>query len=282
MIVTRFAPSPTGYLHLGSVYSAVFAKRAADDANGRYLVRIEDIDAQRSKPEFTAGILTDLSWLGLAGAPPVRHQSSHLREYQAGLARLDQMELLYPCFCTRTDIAREIQAAGGAPQGPDGPAYPGTCRTLTPVERDKRMKAGSIPVWRLRMEKACEMVGRLHFHERNCGQISCAPERFGDVVLARKDSPTSYHLSVTVDDALQGVTLVTRGKDLLPSTDVHRLLQALLDLPEPEYWHHELLLGPDGKRLAKRDKSMSVRALRAHGHTATEIVEMTEKWADDC
>ena len=280
MTVTRFAPSPTGHLHLGSVFSALFARRAARADGGRYLVRIEDIDTVRCRPEFTARMLADLGWLGLGSDDkPERRQSAHLDDYRAALARLDGMGLVYPCFCTRADIAREIQAAGGAPHGPDGPVYPGICRGLPRAEARQRIAAGETPAWRLDMAAALAVTGPLAFHDRARGQIACRPEAFGDVVLARKDTPTSYHLSVTVDDALQGVTLVTRGEDLLPSTDVHRVLQALLGLPEPMYWHHGLLLGPDGKRFAKRDRSVSVPDLRADGLSAAEILALAEVMA---
>ena len=277
MTVTRFAPSPTGYLHLGSVYSAVFARRVARAEGGRYLVRIEDIDTTRCKPEFTARMLVDLDWLGLGSdEKPERRQSAHLDDYRAALERLDGMGLVYPCFCTRADITREIQAAGGAPHGPDGPVYPGICRGLARAEAQARMAAGETPAWRLDMAAALALTGPLAFHDRARGLIDCRPAAFGDVVLARKDTPTSYHLSVTLDDALQGVTPVTRGEDLLPSTHVHRVLQALLGLPEPVYWHHGLLLGPDGKRFAKRDRSVSVPDLRAEGRSAAEIIAMAE------
>lgn len=277
MTVTRFAPSPTGHLHLGSVYSALFAQRAARADGGRYLVRIEDIDTVRCRPEFTAQMLADLDWLGLGSdEKPERRQSEHMADYRAALERLRSMGLVYPCFCTRADIAREIQAAGGAPHGPDGPIYPGICRGLMTAEAEERIADGETPAWRLDMAAALAVTGPLSFHDRALGRVESHPEAFGDVVLARKDTPTSYHLSVTVDDALQGVTLVTRGEDLLPSTDVHRVLQALLGLPEPMYWHHGLLLGPDGKRFAKRDKSVSVPDLRAEGRSAAEILAMAE------
>jgi len=285
MRVTRFAPSPTGHLHLGSVYSALFAWRLARGAGGRFLVRLEDIDQTRCKPEYARRMLDDLAWLGLDWDGEVRVQSRHIDDYRAALARLDGMGLLYPCFCTRAQIAAEIAAAGGAPHGPDGPVYPGTCRGMPRGEARARIAGGQHPAWRLDMAKAAERAGPLMFREwggasegegveRVAPSVACRPGRFGDVVLARKDSPTSYHLAVTVDDALQGVTLVTRGEDLLPATDIHRLLQALLGLPEPDYWHHSLLLGPDGKRFAKRDKSVSVPDLRAAGHTAAAVLAM--------
>ena len=276
MLVTRFAPSPTGHLHLGSVYSALFAWRMARDGGGRFLVRIEDIDQTRCKPEFAARMLDDLAWLGLDWDGDVRYQSAHFDDYRAALQRLRDMGLLYPCFCTRRQIAVEIEAAGGAPHGPDGPLYPGTCRGLSQREADQRIAAGETPAWRLDMTAAFADAGALTFRDRGLGEIVCDPARFGDVVLARKDSPTSYHLAVTVDDGLQGVTCVTRGEDLLAATDIHRVLQALLGLPQPEYWHHPLLLGEDGKRFAKRDRSVSVPDLRAAGHSAEEVLAMAQ------
>ncbi len=279
MRVTRFAPSPTGHLHLGSVYSALFAWRLAKDLGGRFLLRLEDIDQTRCKPEFAARMLDDLAWLGLDWDGEVRVQSQHFDDYRASLTRLDSMGLLYPCFCTRAQIASEIEAAGGAPHGPDGPVYPGICRDLPRSDAEARIAAGEQPAWRLDVVRAVKRAGPLKYHDHVRGKTACKPLRFGDVVLARKDSPTSYHLSVTVDDALQGVTLVTRGEDLLHATDIHRLLQALLGLPEPDYWHHPLLLGPDGKRFAKRDKSVSVPDLRMAGHSPAEVLAMAEALA---
>ncbi len=257
---TRFAPSPTGYLHLGHAYSALFARARGE----RFLLRIEDIDHTRCRPEYTTAIAEDLSWLGITWDGPIRIQSAHAAEHEAALARL--RPLLYPCFCTRADIA----AAGGAPQGPDGPIYPGTCRTLPPAERDRRISAGHPHAWRLDTARATP--GPLFFTDRTRGRLRCTPETLGDVVLARKDAGLSYHLCVVCDDAAQGVTLVTRGEDLLPATAIHRLLQTLLDLPEPLYEHHPLLLDADGKRLAKRDNAPTLRSLRAAGETAAAVV----------
>ncbi len=271
MEVTRFAPSPTGYLHLGHAYSAILASEAGD----RFLLRIEDIDGGRCRPEFEAAIFEDLEWLGLEWEKPVRRQSDHFDDYRVALDRLSGNGLIYPCFCTRTDIRREIERAGGAPQGPDGPVYPGICRALSGDERESRAAAGESYALRLDVETACERTGRLTWIDRDRGEIEARPARFGDVVLARKDAPTSYHLAVTLDDALQGVTLVTRGVDLAPATDIHRLLQALLDLPVPDWKHHSLMTGPDGKRYAKRDRSLTLRSLREAGRTADDIRRMT-------
>lgn len=266
MIVTRFAPSPTGRLHLGHAFSALFAERAARTAGGRFLLRFEDIDGGRCRPEFAAGILEDLTWLGVRWDGPVRVQSEHADDYRAALVRLRGRGLLYPCFCTRKDIQDEIARAGHAPHGPDGALYPGICRGLAPAEAERRIAAGTPYALRLDMARALAAVpGPLRFEDRDAGTIVADPAQFGDVVLARKDVPTSYHLAVTVDDALQGVTLVTRGLDLLPSTHVHRLLQALLDLPVPDHHHHRLLTDAAGQRLAKRADSASLATLRAAG-----------------
>ncbi len=266
---TRFAPSPTGYLHAGHAASAVFAWRKARDAGGRFLLRIEDIDPVRCRPAYTAAILEDLTWLGLGLGlewdGPVRVQSEHLSAYGVALDRLRGEGLLYPCFCTRTRIAQEVAAAGHAPHGPDGPVYPGTCRRLGAGERQERIAAGEAHSWRLDMGEAWRRTGRLTFHEEGRGRLVCDPLGFGDVVLARKDVPASYHLCVAHDDAVQGVTMVTRGVDLLASTSVHRVLQAVLGWPEPGYAHHPMVLGADGRRLSKRDGALALRELRARG-----------------
>ncbi len=257
MAVTRFAPSPTGRLHLGHAHAALFARRAAGP--GRFLLRHEDIDPGRCRPDFIAEIEADLAWLGLDWERPARRQSEHLADYRAALDRL--APLLYPCFCTRRDIAE----AGGAPQGPDGPIYPGTCRRLDRGQAADRIAAGAAHAWRLDMAAALRQAPPLLFVDHGIGRVAAEPGQFGDVVLARKDVPTSYHLSVVVDDALQGVTLVTRGEDLLPATHLHRLLQHLLGLPVPDYHHHGLLTGPDGRRLAKRDRAETLADLRTRG-----------------
>ncbi len=276
---TRFAPSPTGHLHLGHAFSAWCGWRRARQANGRFLVRLEDIDPNRCRPEFAASILEDLAWLGLDWDGEVRVQSQHLPAYQATLDHLAGMGLLYPCFCTRADIQREVAASAAAPHGPDGaPLYPGTCRRLSPAEREDRIAAGEKFALRLDMQAAYRPG--LTYHEEGQGQpgwepgcrLPCHPERFGDVVLARKDAPASYHLCVTHDDALQGITLVTRGVDLQPATDLHRLLQTLMGWPEPGYAHHHLLTDDTGRRLAKRDRAATLRAMREAGVAPAEIL----------
>lgn len=262
---TRFAPSPTGELHLGHAHSALFAWHAARRAGGRFLLRIEDIDPTRCRAEFERGIRADLAWLGLTWEEPVRRQSEHFDLYARVLADLDGLGVLYPCFCTRGDIQAEIARAGGAPHGPDGPLYPGTCRLLEPSARRERIAAGQAHAWRLDVTAAVRRSGPLHWYDRGLGWQTAQPELLGDIVLSRKETPGSYHLCVTVDDHEQGVTLVTRGMDLVPATHVHRLLQALLGLDVPEWHHHGLVTGADGRRLAKRDRAETLAALREAG-----------------
>ena len=272
MIVTRFAPSPTGHLHLGHAYSAMFAAKAA--AGGRFLLRIEDIDPVRCKPEFADAITEDLHWLGLSWPEPVRRQSQHIVDYAAALDALRDKGLVYPCFCTRREIEQEAQGAARAPHAEDGtPVYPGICRHLSQGDRAEKLARHPAANWRLDVAAAMKTTGPLFWHDRGRGRVDARPETFGDVVLARKDVPTSYHLSATVDDHLQGVTLVTRGEDLFASTHVHRLLQALLGFETPDYHHHRLLADAAGRRYAKRDRSATLRALRAQGKTADEILE---------
>ena len=267
-IVTRFAPSPTGYLHLGHAFSALTAWRRARGAGGQFLLRLEDIDPIRCRPEYAAAILEDLAWLGLDWDGPVRAQSEHLEDYAAVLDRMRARGLIYPRFCSRADIQRRVIAA--APHGSDGgPVYPGTCRVLSEAERAARMDQPHA----LRLDMARAMIEGLTFEEVGEGIVPADPARFGDAVLARKDTPTSYHLCVTHDDALQGVTLVTRGEDLKEATHLHRLLQALMDWPTPLYAHHRLLTDASGRRLAKRDRAMTLRALRAAGVPADEVRE---------
>jgi glutamyl-Q tRNA(Asp) synthetase len=266
-VVTRFAPSPTGYLHLGHAFSALTAWHAARDVGGRFLLRIEDIDIRRCKPAFTEAILVDLAWLGLDWDGAVRRQSRHFDDYGAALDRLSTMGLIYPCFCTRADIA----AATSAPHGPDGPLYPGTCRHRSGDERRQLMAAGTEFALRLDAAKAAATAGPYSFHDALHGDVEGNPLLFGDVVIARKDTPTSYHLAVTVDDHLQGVTLVTRGEDLYPATHVHVLLQRLLGYATPSYAHHRLLTDADGRRFAKRDRALTLRSMRGSGTSPADV-----------
>ena len=259
-MLTRFAPSPTGELHLGHAYSAVLAHEAGRAAEGRFLIRIDDIDGSRSREEYVAASLADLAWLGIEwDGEPVR-QSARLGDYAAALETLRDRGLVYPCFCTRADIAASLSA----PHGPSGAIYPGTCRHLSDAERARRI--GAEPhCWRLDTARSLAEAGELMWEEVGQGRRVADPLAHGDIVLARKDAPASYHLASTLDDAAMGVTHVIRGADLIASTDVHRLLQALLGLPTPVYHHHGLVCGPDGKRLAKRDAAAALASLRDCG-----------------
>lgn len=278
-VVTRFAPSPTGELHLGSAYSARIAWRRARDAGGTFLVRIEDIDIRRCRREYETAMLADLRWLGLAWDGEVRRQSDHFADYGRVMDRLDARGLVYPCFCTRADIAASTTAPHPTTMGPDGPLYPGTCRHLSNEERRRRIAAGIEHCMRFDCARAAEQAGAYSFHDETLGWIEGQPLLMGDFVIARKDTPTSYHLSVTVDDHLQGVTLVTRGIDLLPSTHVHALLQKLLGYAAPQYAHHPLLTDASGRRFAKRDRDLTIRALRESGRTPAEVFEMIDGWS---
>jgi glutamyl-Q tRNA(Asp) synthetase len=260
--VTRFAPSPTGRLHLGHAYSALLARDFAREREGTFLLRIEDIDPGRSRPEHVDGILEDLLWLGLEWDGEIIYQSERLELYAAALERLKAEGLAYPCFCTRADIA----ASAAAPQGPEGAIYPGSCRGL-------RNPDLAVPhAWRLDVARAAARAGPLYWMDGHT-EVEAEPARFGDVVLARKDAPASYHLAVTVDDADQGVTDIVRGRDLYACTDVHRLLQALLGLPTPTYHHHALLTGEAGERLAKRHNAPTLASLREAGADPAALVD---------
>jgi glutamyl-Q tRNA(Asp) synthetase len=284
--VFRFAPSPNGFLHLGHALSAMMNFDLARETGGRFLLRIEDIDAARCRPEYEAAIYEDLAWLGLTWEQPVRRQSEHLASYGAALTRLQQDGLVYPSFESRAEIAELVaqrEAMGAAsgsrpwPRDPDGaPLYPGDARLLSSAERVHRMAAEPYAL-RLDMAKAIAGVGPLTWGEmgagtRNeAGEIAAAPEAWGDVVLARKDIPTSYHLAVVVDDALQGITHVVRGRDLFAATAVHRLLQVLLGLPAPMYRHHRLILDAEGRKLSKSTPTTALHELRAQGLTPNDI-----------
>jgi glutamyl-Q tRNA(Asp) synthetase len=281
MPIFRFAPSPNGYLHLGHGLSALINFEMARAAGGRFLLRIEDIDATRCRPEFEAAIYEDLAWLGITWEEPVRRQSDHLDDYRQAVAALAARGLVYPTFESRAEIARlvaEREATGAWPCDPDGaPLYPGAAHELTPAERQARMASGVPYALRLDMAKAVEAVGSLTWRESGrgpggeTGQVQAVPRAWGDVVLARKEIPTSYHVSVVIDDARQGVTQVVRGQDLFWSTSVHRLLQVLLGLPEPDYLHHRLILDADGRKLSKSTRATALRALRAERCTPHDI-----------
>jgi glutamyl-Q tRNA(Asp) synthetase len=271
VFVTRFAPSPTGYLHRGHAFSALTAHEAARAVNGRFLLRIEDIDATRCRPEFEAAICEDLAWLGLSWEEPVRRQSDHLDDYQGALDRLAAKGLLYRCFRTRREVADEIARA------PHGAMEVFRGAVLPPDEEARRLAANEPFAWRLSLDAAERALGgfqHLTFVEEGSGAprtVQARPELGGDVVLARKDVGVAYHLAVVFDDALQGITHVIRGEDLAEATHVQRLLQALLGLPTPIYRHHRLLTGPDGRRFAKRDRAQTLRELRAAGVTPADL-----------
>jgi glutamyl-Q tRNA(Asp) synthetase len=272
---TRFAPSPTGLLHLGHAFAAITAYQAAD--GGTFLLRIEDLDRGRARAEYEAAIEEDVAWLGLSWEQPVLHQSARFEVYRSALAVLADQGLLYPCFCTRKEIAAEITRAAEAPHRSDYGLYPGTCRNFSAADRERYVARGQPYVIRLDTTKAAAQAGPLSFMELGEGPdaeqgIICVnPTLLGDIVLARKDIPVAYHLAVVVDDAFQGITLVTRGNDLFAATHVQRLLQALLKLPAPLYAHHRLILDARGRKFSKRDQALTLRSLREQGVNSSEI-----------
>jgi glutamyl-Q tRNA(Asp) synthetase len=282
--IFRFAPSPNGHLHLGHAYSALLNDEMARATDGRLLLRIEDIDTARCRPEYEAAILDDLQWLGIAWQPNVRRQSEHFDDYQAAVEKLEAMGLLYPSFESRSEIAALVAARdrqGHWPRDPDGvPLYPGRARKMPKAERERRRREGEPFALRLAIDAAVARAGVLTWNETGCGPqgqsgiVAAAPQMWGDVVLARKEAPTSYHLAVAIDDALQGVTDVVRGQDLFWSTGIHRLLQALLGLPEPTYHHHRLILDAGGRKLSKSTLATSLRQLRASGTSPAEVRRM--------
>ncbi len=285
--VFRFAPSPNGLLHLGHALSAILNFDMARAAGGRLILRIEDIDATRCRPEYEAAIYEDLAWLGIEWEQPVRRQSEHLDEYRSVLAKLDALRLSFPSFESRTEISRMVadrQSHARWPHDPDGaPLYPGWARGMATEEREARIARGEPYAIRLDMIRAMEWAGPLRWSESGAGprgesgesgEVAAEPAAWGDVILGRKETPTSYHLSVAIDDALQGVTHVVRGQDLFWSTSVHRVLQAVLDLPTPAYHHHRLILDADGRKLSKSMRATGLRELRADGATPGDIRAM--------
>ena len=271
-MLTRFAPSPTGLLHLGHAYAAKFAYDLAKRQGGEFLLRFEDIDTTRVRDEYYVAIEDDLMWLGIPWAGSAVRQLDRLPAYMQALEKLKALGVVYPCFCTRRDIQDEIAGMGNAPHGPEGPLYPGICKNLSREQCGERIGAGEAHCWRLDAQKSSDLCGSLIFDDAMKGIISVDLSVLGDVVLARKDIATSYHLAVVVDDAAQGITDVTRGEDLLSSTHVHRVLQVLLGLPAPRYHHHPLVLDAAGTRLAKRNDALSIRALREQGKTPVEVL----------
>lgn len=278
MIVrTRFAPSPTGRLHLGHALAARVAHHLARQSpGGIFLLRHEDIDGPRVRDEFYQGIETDLQWLGLHWDESPLRQTSRTAAYDSALDQLRQAGLVYPCFCTRREIREELARASSAPQGPEGPIYPGTCKHLTPTEQRQKLDSGVPHAWRLDSQKATSLTEQLTYHDLLHGTRPVDPGLLGDVVLARRDIGCAYHLAVVVDDAYQQITHVTRGEDLLSSTHVHRMLQVLLGLPEPIYLHHALVLDEEGKRLAKRNDSLAIATLRDEGISPAEVLSRTD------
>jgi glutamyl-Q tRNA(Asp) synthetase len=282
--VFRFAPSPNGHLHLGHAFSALLNFDMAREMGGRFLLRIENIDTTRCRPEYEAAIYEDLAWLGLEWEQPVRRQSEHFGEYRAALAKLESMRLTFPSFESRAELAHLVadrQSHANWPRDPDGvPLYPGAGRLLAEEERAARIASGAPYAIRLDMQRAIEWAGPLTWWEDGAGpvgeggHVGARPADWGDVILARRDTPTSYHLSVVVDDAAQGVTHVVRGSDLYRATDVHRLLQTLLGLPAPVYCHHKLIVDDEGRKLSKSTKSTGLRDLRAQGRTSSDIRRM--------
>lgn len=275
--VTRFAPSPTGRLHLGHIFSALVAARLGEG----YLLRIDDIDHTRCRPAFANQLMDDLTFLGLAWQGEPTYQSHRLDHYAAALDRLRKMDLVYPCYLTRAELADVLSAPHGVPQIASPTAPTATDSALPPGEAARRAGSGVEPAWRLRTERAMELVGDIGWIDLRCGMVQpVTMAAHGDVVVARRDIGTSYHLSVVIDDMMDGVTLVTRGTDLETSTHVHRLLQAVLDIPPPAYFHHDLVRDQSGKRLAKRHDALSVAEMRDNGLSATEILSQLPSFAD--
>jgi glutamyl-Q tRNA(Asp) synthetase len=282
--ILRFAPSPNGFLHLGHAYSALLNHDRARELGGRLLLRIEDIDTVRCRPEYEEAIYEDLRWLGITWQQPARRQSEHFADYAAAIAELESQGLVYPSFESRGELSAlvaELDRQGGWPRDPDGvPIYPGRARKMSATERERRRAAGEPFALRLAMDRAVARAGVLTWAETGAGPhgqtglVTAAPQMWGDVVLARKEAPTSYHLSAVLDDALQGVTDVMRGQDLFWSTSIHRLLQKLLGLPEPAYQHHMLILDADGQKLSKSTQATGLHELRAGGATALDIRRM--------
>ena len=274
-MIARFAPSPTGPLHLGHAYAAVFAYELAMEKGGRFLLRFEDIDVTRVRNQYYLAIERDLAWLGIHwDGTPIR-QKDRLSAYTVSLQKLKSLHVVYPCFCTRREIQQELKSMIHAPHGSEGETiYPGTCRDLTPTERAERIGQGQAHCWRLDARRAIDLTGPLVFEDQIKGRLAVDPLLLGDVVLARKDIATSYHLAVVTDDHFQGVTDVTRGEDLLSSTHVHRILQSLLGLAVPVYHHHRLIVDEADKRLAKRDDAVSLATLRDQGKKREDILAM--------
>ena len=271
---TRFAPSPTGHMHLGHAFSAIFASELAKKINGKFIVRIEDIDQNRSRKIFEDSILEDLDWLEIKYDKKVRKQSDHLDDYKAAIDELNRLGVIYPCFCSRSDIKAEIMRAGNAPHEEENLFYPGTCRRLTNQERIEKLEKENNFAWRLNIRAAAKKIGRLIWQDIRLGSNTVPVGTIGDVVLARKDIPTSYHLSVTLDDHIQRIGLVSRGEDLVEATHIHKIIQMLLGLNTPIYFHHPLILDSTGKRLSKRNRAQTLKSLKAKGYKREDIIDL--------
>nr|ADI23465.1 glutamyl- and glutaminyl-tRNA synthetases [uncultured nuHF1 cluster bacterium HF0770_35I22] len=281
-ITTRFAPTPSGLLHLGHAYAAHFASDLAVSNGGKFFLRMENIDQVRCKSEFEEAIYKDLDWLGISWEPDVLRQSDRMQIYQSALDKLKVLGMLYPCFCSRKKILKEIESITQAPhlntKSPKKTRYPGSCKKLTKTESILQMQKGSKFVLRLDVEKAIRFCGPLIWHDLWKGPQIAQPEIFGDIVIARKDIPTSYHLAVTIDDHAQSITRVTRGNDLFEATHIHRLLQCLLGLETPCYIHHSLILDNGGRRFSKRDQSVTIRSLRETGKSLEQVLSIIKKF----
>ena len=274
---TRFAPSPSGHMHLGHAFSAIFAYEISKKLGGKFILRIEDIDPNRSSLLFEESIYEDLEWLNLKYDKKVRRQSEHMEDYKAAIEELNKLGFVYPCFCSRTDIKAEIMRAGNAPHQEENIFYPGTCRRLTQKERLKKLEKERNFAWRLNVRAAAKKLDNLVWEDICLGVKNIPVGTIGDVVLARKDIPTSYHLSVTLDDHIQRIGLVSRGEDLVESTHIHRIIQLLLGLKSPLYFHHPLLLDTNGQRLSKRNRAQTLKSLKSKGYKREDVIDLFGK-----
>ena len=274
---TRFAPSPTGHMHLGHVFSALFSYEAAKKLGGKFILRIEDIDTQRSGKVFEESIYEDLEWLKIKYSKDIRYQSEHMDDYAGAIKELQKLDMVYPCFCSRSDIKAEIMRAGNAPHEGETSIYPGTCRRLSKEERIEKLSIENNFAWRLNIRAASKKLGGLVWNDLRLGKHTVPVGTIGDVVLARKDVPTSYHLSSTLDDHIQRIGLVTRGEDLVSSTHIHKIIQVLLKLESPIYLHHPLILDSKGIRLSKRTRAQTVKSLKASGLQKDDVIDLFGK-----
>jgi glutamyl-Q tRNA(Asp) synthetase len=274
---TRFAPSPTGHMHLGHVFSALFSYEVAKKLGGKFILRIEDIDSQRSSKIFEESIYEDLEWLQIKYIKDIRHQSEHMDDYKGAIKELQKLDMVYPCFCSRSDIKAEIMRAGNAPHEAEISIYPGTCRRLSKEERSEKISTETSFAWRLNIRAASKKLGNLVWTDLRLGKHTVPVGTMGDVVLARKDVPTSYHLSATLDDHIQRIGLVTRGEDLVSATHVHKIIQSLLELKSPIYLHHPLILDSKGVRLSKRTRAQTVKSLKTSGLKRDDVIDLFGK-----